>query len=88
MAENEQALPTRKLQIIDNSKALDEIQAFAKQLESEGERPWFEVWYAKPDHIEMSEEEWQIRQGLRFDAVEVKNGEVSTLRPYAELVGS
>lgn len=66
------AVPTQRLTIQDPDFALGDIITFAAQLELAGERAWFEVWYPGTTDND-------------FDAVEVKDGVITTLPPYAEL---
>lgn len=77
--------PTRKLRVIDTDNAVEEILAFGKHLEAEGERPWFEVWYPAPGRYLGTAEEWDQKQAEAFDAVEIIDGEIVTLPPYSEL---
>ena len=80
-------LPTAKLRIIDPSNAQEEMLAFGRGLLEMGERPWFEVRWPRPEGHEKSQEEWDRDQEETFDAVELMNGELFTLPPYAALVG-
>lgn len=67
-------LPTERLYIENVDVALATILAFAAKLESEGKRPWFEVWYP-------------LTTSADFDAVEVfDHVRIETLPPYHELV--
>lgn len=82
------ALPTRRCRVIDPDRAMDEIRAFLDGLVDEGERPWCEVWYPAPDHLhDVERVAWDSRQSNTFDAVELVDGEIITLPPYAELTG-
>lgn len=84
-------IPTAKLRIIDASNANEEILSFARNLQAEGERPWFEVRYPSPDYLTEEESlEWQARQETldgegTYDAVEVINGEIIALPDYRTL---
>jgi hypothetical protein len=78
-----ETLPAAKLRIIDSEQANDEILAFAAGLIAEGKRPWFEVRYPTP--AGRDDAEWQAEQEKVFDAVEVIDGVIVTLPPYAEL---
>lgn len=76
----------------DTTQANEEILAYAKTLQAQGERPWFEVYYPAPAHLTEEEAaQWRARQdhldGGTFDAVEVIDGEIHTLPPYSELLG-
>lgn len=81
-------IPTRRCRVIDPDRAMDEIRAFLESLEAEGERPWCEVWFPAPEHLSADEARaWEQRQADTFDAVELVDGEIVTLPPYAELTG-
>lgn len=82
------SVPTERLVVTDPNKALDEILAFGAQLEAKGQRPWFEVWYPRPDWFEGSDIEWSAHQAASFDAVEVVAGDINTLLPYDMLEAS
>lgn len=80
-------IPTSKLRIINVDNAVEEIYSFARTLTEQGERPWFEVRYPSPPHLSPAEYiQWQKDQEDTFDAVEVIDGEIVTLPPYAELL--
>jgi len=79
-------IPTHKLQIIVPANANEEILAFAAGLVAEGKRPWFEVRYPAPESYTYEEVvQFEDDQELVYDAVEVIDGEIITLPPYAEL---
>lgn len=78
-------LPYRRCRVIDTDNAMVEIRAFLDRLVAEGERPWCEVWYPAPGHRNVAH--WNHRQAGTFDAVELVDGEIVTLPPYAELLG-
>ncbi len=81
-------IPTESLTIQDPAHANEEILAFGAELEARGERPWFEVRYPSPEGLTRREHvEWLAKQEAVFDAVEIVNGEIKTLPPYAELQG-
>lgn len=65
-------VPTERLLITEPANAVAEIKEFAAQLETKGQRPWFEVWYPHTTEAD-------------FDAVEVTDGDINTLLPYAML---
>lgn len=80
-------IPTRSLQITDVDNWEEEMLAFASKLEQLGERAWFEVRWPAP--VSLTQEEalaWVLRQEDTYDAVEVVNGVIRTLPPYAELI--
>lgn len=79
------AVPTKRLDVVDVDNADAEIREFAQSLVDAGERPWFEVWYPKPEHYAGTAEEWEDAQSATFDAVELVDGEIVTLPPYAEI---
>jgi hypothetical protein len=76
-------LPTRRCRVIDPENAIDEIRAFLEATPA-GERAWCEVWYPAPDHRDAAE--WDHDQHESFDAVELVDGEIVTLPPYAEIL--
>lgn len=76
------ALPTRRCRVIDPDNAVEEIRAFLEATPP-GERKWCEVWYPAPAHRDP--DEWEAAQPDSFDAVELVDGELVTLPPYAEL---
>lgn len=78
-------VPHRRCRVIDTDRAMEEIRAFLEHLIEEGERPWCEVWYPAPEHRNSAH--WEHRQAETFDAVELVDGEIVTLPPYAELIG-
>lgn len=81
-------IPTRRCRVIDTDRAMEEVRAFLDGLASEGERPWCEVWFPAPAHLNASERRaWEQRQADAFDAVELIDGEIVTLPPYSELTG-
>lgn len=81
-------IPKRRCRVIDPDRAMEEIRAFLEGLASEGERPWCEVWFPAPEHLSVGEAlAWEQRQADAFDAVELVDGEIVTLPPYAELTG-
>lgn len=78
--------PTAKCVIDNVDNAGSEIFAFLGKLAVEGERPWCEVHYPAPTHLTPSEKAaWELRQLDTFDAVELVDGQIVTLPPYAEL---
>ena len=81
-------IPTESLTIQDPANANEEILAFGANLAAEGKRPWFEVRYPSPEGLTRREHiEWLAKQEATFDAVEIVDGEILTLPPYAELLG-
>jgi hypothetical protein len=78
-------LPTRRLRVIDPDNATAEILAFLERLRDEGERPWCEVVYPAPDHVDP--DVWEAQQEDTFDALELVDGDLVTVPPYAELRG-
>ena len=79
-------IPSHKLQIIATENANEEILAFARGLEAEGKRPWFEVRYPAPVGLTYEEiVQFEDDQELVYDAVEVVDGEIRTLPSYEEL---
>ena len=81
-------IPKRRCRVIDPERAMEEIRAFLDGLASEGERPWCEVWFPASEHLSTDEVlAWEERQADTFDAVELVDGEIVTLPPYAELAG-
>lgn len=79
-------LPRRRCRVIDPENAVDEIRAFLENT-PEGERAWCEVWYPAPPRLTPEEKAaWEARQADTFDAIELVEGELVTLPPYAELV--
>ena len=86
--DNSDLLPTAKMTVINVANANQEILMFAKGLEAEGKRPWFEVRYPAPPQLDESDAEaWRNAAELHFDAVEVIDGEIVTLPAYAVLLG-
>lgn len=80
-------IPTAILTIRDEDNWQEEMLAYARTLKGIGERPWFEVRWPAP--VRLSEEQaaaWLERQNEIYDAVEVIDGVVHTLPPYAELL--
>lgn len=78
--------PTSRIRIIDRDNANEEITAHLERLAAEGERPWCEVFYPAPTHLTAAErEQWETAQHDAFDAVELVDGVIVTLPPYAEL---
>lgn len=75
-------LPTRRCRVVDTDNALDEIRAFLDAL-PDGERKWCEVLYPAPAGADPAV--WEAEQEATFDAVELIDGEIVTLPPYAEL---
>jgi hypothetical protein len=83
------AVPTRRLRVNDPEQAMDEIRAYLEGPAAAGERPWCEVWYPAPDQLTPDEQAaWEAAQPATFDAVELVDGEIVTLPPYAELEGA
>lgn len=81
-------IPKRRCRVIDPDRAMEEIRTFLETLEGDGERPWCEVWFPAPEHLNADEARaWEQRQAGTFDAVELVDGEIVTLPPYAELNG-
>jgi hypothetical protein len=81
------ATPTASLTIKDPDDWEAEARAFAAELEAKGERPWFEVrWPAPPRLTPEEEAAWLERQEDTYDALELVDGELVTLPPYAELI--
>ncbi len=78
-------IPTRRYTVRDPDHANEEIIAFLAGIEADGERPWFEVLYPAPPHIDA--DAWAERQEESFDALELVDGELRTLPPYAALEG-
>lgn len=79
-------LPTERLYIEDAENAGVEILAFLGKLAAQGKRPWCEVFYPAPRRLTTGEKyDWEARQLDTFDAVELVDGQVVTLPPYAEL---
>lgn len=81
-------IPTEKLRIIDTENAVEEILAFARDLDAREIKPAFEVRYPPPEtYTAEQREEWHQNQEDTFDAVyvEVRTGEIHTLPPYSEL---
>lgn len=80
-------LPTHRIRVIDPLDAAAEIRAFLEGLVAAGERPFAEVFYPAPAHLTPTEKAaWEARQLDAFDAIELIDGELVTLPPYAELV--
>lgn len=80
--------PTASLTIQDPDQWEAEARAFAAELEAKGERPWFEVRWPAPHRLDDAERaEWLERQEDTYDALELIDGELVTLPPYAELRG-
>lgn len=77
------SIPTQRLDIVEADNANEEILTFARDLEAKGERAWFEVHYPKPEG--MTDKEFAVKDAETFDAVEVIDGEIHTLPPYAKL---
>lgn len=75
-------LPTRRCRVIDPDNAVEEVRAFLEAT-PEGERRWCEVWFPAPPHRDPVE--WDREQADTFDAVELVDGEIVTLPPYAEM---
>lgn len=79
-------IPTERLDIQNAAEANEEILAFADTLMAEGKEPRFEVRFPSPDFLSEDEKKaWLEKQEEVFDAVEVIEGEIRTLPPYAEL---
>jgi len=79
-------LPTRRCRVIDPENAVDEIRAFLEAT-PDGERAWCEVFYPAPAHLDpLKKAEWEARQPDTFDAVELVDGELVTLPPYAKIL--
>ncbi len=79
-------IPTRKYTVQDPDFANDEITEFLQSLEAAGEPPRCEVRYPAPDHVQ-DKDAWLAEQERTFDALELVDGELRTLPPYAELDG-
>ena len=80
-------LPTARMRIIDPANAMEEMRAFGEGLLADGKRAWFEVRWPRPEGHWKTQEEWDRDQEETFDAVELMNGELFTLPPYADLLG-
>lgn len=75
-----------RIYVQDLESANEEIVNYLEALEADGERPWCEVFYPAP--VELSPEQaeaWYAKQAETFDAVELVNGKLETLPPYADL---
>lgn len=79
-----QLLPTHRVTVVNTENAIVEIRAFLEELAAEGERPWAEVFYPPPAHVDP--ETWAHEQGAACDAIELVDGELVTLPPYVELI--
>ena len=79
-------LPTEKLYIKNPAEANDEILDFAEALVLRGERPWVEVHYPKPEGVDQVF--FDSLDADTFDAVEIIDGEIVTVAPYAELMAA
>lgn len=80
-------LPSRRCRVIDPENAVDEIRAFLEDTPA-GQRAWCEVVFPPPIHLTPEEKaKWEARQLDAFDAVELIDGELVTLPPYAVLAG-
>jgi len=81
-------VPTASLVVQDLENWEAEARAFAAELITKGERPWFEVRYPAPPRLTDEEAaDWLERQEDSFDALELVDGAFVTLPPYAELRG-
>ena len=82
-------LPTHSLSIVEPIDSWElQMLSFAKHLEDQGERTWFEVrWPAPKDLSEEEKVKWLAKQEEVYDAVEVIDGEIVTLPPYGVLLG-
>ena len=70
------------------AKVGSKIFAFLGNLAEQGKRPWAEIFYPPPARLApVDRADWEARQLDAFDAVELVDGELVTLPPYAELVG-
>lgn len=80
-------LPTSRIRVIDRDNANAEIVAHLEGLVALGERPWCEVLYPPPIELDTDKAAaWDERQRTEsFDAVELIDGELVTVPPYAEL---
>lgn len=88
MTAPEANLPTRRCYVVNSDNAAEEIRAFLDATPA-GERAWCEVFYPAPDRLAPDEKAaWEARQLDTFDAVELFDGELVTLPPYAELGGA
>lgn len=89
----ESKTPHRRLMIQDRDNWEAEARAFAALLAEQGERPWFEVFYPAPEHLDEEEQTWWLERQANldgvgtFDAVELVDGQFVTLPPYTELRG-
>lgn len=87
MTAPEAKIPTERLYVQNVDNAGVEIFAFLGKLAAEGKRPWCEVHYPAPTHLFPEQKaEWEKRQLDTFDAVELVDGQIVTLPPYAELM--
>lgn len=80
------ASPTHRIFVRDDDPdALATIRAELDALADKGERPWAEVAYEAPhDLTDEQKAQWAIDTEATFDAVELVDGEIVTLAPYAE----
>lgn len=80
-------IPTKKLFIRNPDSWEEEMLEFGSQLAEAGERPWFEVRWPAPVNLSAEQARaWIERQEDTYDAVEVIDGVIHTLPPYAELL--
>ena len=83
-----EATQTERLYVQDADNACVEIFAFLGNLAEQGKRPWAEIFYPPPARLApVDRADWEARQLDAFDAIELVDGELVTLPPYAELVG-
>lgn len=85
--------PTHRytVQSSDPDRANQEIWNILQDLAFAGERPWCEVRYPAPEHLdEAARDEWLAAQEDTFDVVELDPvaGTLTTVPPYAELEGN
>lgn len=79
-------VPSERLIIENPENAGSEILAFLGNLAAAGKRPWCEVFYPAPARLSPEEKAaWEARQLDTFDAVELVDGDLVTLPPYAEM---
>lgn len=74
-------IPTERYTVRDPDHANEEITAYLKGLAADGKEPCCEVRYPAPAHVDAAE--WLARQEQAFDAIELVDGELRTLPPYA-----
>lgn len=80
--------PTASLTITNPDLWEVEARAFADELIAKGERPWFELRWPAPERLTDEERAaWLARQEDTYDALELVDGVLVTLPPYADLRG-